>query len=83
MSNPSNEQAGTVTVSTSTGRRPHVPINMHPTRMIQIAQAIASKPDATDDVRTLAAMVASLCHHVERASSAANRASSMGRRLGL
>ncbi len=68
---------------TSKSSRPNIPVNMHPTRMLQIANSIAAKPDANDDVRALAAMVASLCFHVDRVTNTANRASTLTRRMGL
>ena len=66
----------------SSSRRQSSPVNMHPTRILQIAQGIAARPDATDDVRTLAAMVAALCHQVDQVNGKASRAESMGRRMG-
>lgn len=76
------DQKSTSTPDKSGGHRPSIPINMHPTRMLQLAQGIAARTDATDDVRTLAAMVAALCHQVDQVNGKASRAESMGRRMG-
>lgn len=76
------DQNNTSSPDKSIGRRPSIPVNMHPTRMLQLAQGLAARPDATDDVRTLAAMVAALCHQVDQVNGKATRAESMGRRMG-
>lgn len=74
MSNPEFPQ-------TAARRGPQlVSRDMHPTRMADIANALAAKSDASDDVRVLASIVRELCYQVDRAKSEAMSAGHRARR---
>jgi len=53
---------------------------MHPTRMAMLANSLASKKGASEDVRILASIVRELCHQLDRASGDARIARVTARR---
>ena len=59
---------------------PSICPNMHPTRMAQVADLIARRPDVSEEVQTLAAIVRELCHQVDSARDMAQSAKNSARR---
>lgn len=53
---------------------------MHPTRMAMLANSLASKKGASEDVRILASIVRELCHQLDRVGGEARMARATARR---
>lgn len=52
------------------------PLNAHPSRVREMAHALATNKEASDEVRYLAAMIVTLCTHIERVDQKAAAARS-------